>query len=251
MSGAIALAGMAALRAGAGLVTLGVPDLCLETVAAFEPCYMTVALPCNSLGLLAAAAEGILRELAARSTALAIGPGLGRGPDLNRLVRALYCGIPMPVVFDADGLNALAALPDGLSSAGGPRILTPHPGEFQRLSQQRAADRQQQEEEAVKLAGRYKVVVVLKGHETLITDGSGSVRNTTGNPGLASGGSGDVLTGIITALLCQGLSTWDAARLGVHLHGLAGDRAARQLTQIAMTPRDVIQFLPEAFRELG
>jgi NAD(P)H-hydrate epimerase len=155
------------------------------------------------------------------------------------------------MVVDADGLNALAAQPDALALPGGPRVITPHPGEFQRLCGAGAHDPAAQESRAVEVARAARIIVVLKGHHTLVTDGRRSVRNTTGNPGMATAGSGDVLTGIITALLGQGLGPWDAARLGVHMHGLAGDIAARELTQWAMTARDIVTRLPQAWKELG
>ncbi len=251
MSGAIALAGMAALRAGAGLVTLGVPDVCLETVAAFDPCLMTAALPCDPTGSLTAAAADAVAALAARADVLACGPGLGRGTHVARLVSTLYASTPLPTVVDADALNALAADGGSLAHAGGPRVITPHPGEFQRLCGVSARDRAGQEARAIEVARTDQIIVVLKGHRTLVTDGRRSARNTTGNPGLATAGAGDVLTGIITALLGQGLGPWEAARLGVHLHGLAGDVAARELTQWAMTARDLVAHLPQAWKELG
>ncbi|MHB8973316.1 MAG: NAD(P)H-hydrate dehydratase [Pirellulaceae bacterium] len=257
MSGAIALSGMAALRAGAGLVTLGVPTMCLETVAGFEPCFMTVPLPCDEHGCLGEAAAAAIQPWIARADVVACGPGLGRGPGVSPLVRSLYTSVTSPLVIDADGLNALAEPAGGLAEAGGPRIITPHPGEFQRLCGGDAQDPRGQQDpagqqmQAVEMARAYRIVVVLKGHRTLITDGRRWVHNTTGNPGMATAGSGDVLTGILTALLGQGLDTWEAARLGVYLHGLAGDVAARRHTQVAMTARDLVQFLPAAWQELG
>jgi NAD(P)H-hydrate epimerase len=251
MSGAIALAGMAALRAGAGLVTLGVPDVCLETVAGFEPCFMTVPLPCDAQGCLGEAAEATIQPWIARAGVVACGPGLGRGPGVSRLVRDLYRSVALPLVVDADGLNALAEQTGGLAQAGGPRIITPHPGEFRRLCGGDEQDPRGQQMRAVEMAREYRIVVVLKGHRTLITDGRRWTQNTTGNPGMATAGSGDVLTGILTALLGQGLDPWEAARLGVHLHGLSGDIAARRHTQVAMTARDLVRFLPDAWQELG
>jgi ADP-dependent NAD(P)H-hydrate dehydratase len=251
MSGAVALTGMAALRAGAGLVTLAVPDACLDTVAAFDPCLMTVPLPCDSVGALAAAAADLIQSLAQRMDVLACGPGLGQGPQVARVVRALYSSIARPMVVDADGLNALAADAHGLAGTGGPRVITPHPGEFQRLCGVDLRDAAGQATRAQQVAREAGLVVVLKGHHTLVTDGRRSARNTTGNPGMATAGSGDVLTGIIAALVAQGLAAWEAARLGVHLHGLAGDIAARELTQAAMTARDLVQHLPQAWKELG
>ena len=248
MSGAVALAGMAALRGGAGLVRLAVPDACLETVAAFEPSYMTVPLPADIEGRLVAHAFEKIAELADAATVVACGPGLGRSAELGTLVGRLYRELTKPTVFDADALNALATQAEVLEKPGGPRILTPHPGEFARLTGKQPHD-DARESAAVELAARCGVVVVLKGHRTLITDGKRQAKNATGNPGMATGGSGDVLTGLITALACQGLDLFDASRLGVHLHGLAGDLAAVELGEVSMIAADLVQFLPDAFEE--
>jgi len=249
MTGAVAMAGMAALRGGAGLVRLAVPDPCLETVAGFEPSYMTVPLPADDAGRIAGEAYDAIVELAEAATVVGLGPGLGRSAELDRLVGRLYQTLARPMVIDADAINALAAQPELLAQPGGPRILTPHPGEFARLIGERlAAD--QRESVAVELAARCGVVVVLKGHGTLITDGKRQAKNETGNPGMATGGSGDVLTGLITALACQDLAPFDAARLGVHLHGLAGDFAASELGEVSMIASDLIEFLPDAFEEV-
>jgi len=143
----------------------------------------------------------------------------------------------------------LAARPEALAQSGGPRILTPHPGEFARLLDATGdADlSEDRREAAVAWAARHGVVLVLKGRHTLTTDGRRRAVNTTGNPGMATGGSGDVLTGLITALVCQHLEPFDAARLGVHLHGLAGDLAAKKLGQVSLIAGDLIRYLPEAF----
>jgi len=248
MTGAVGLAGMAALRGGAGLVRLAVPDACLETVAAYEPSYMTVPLPDDDEGHIAADAYEKIIQAAKPATVIAVGPGMGRSEGLDELVGRLYREPAKPMVFDADALNALAARPDVLSQAAGPRILTPHPGEFARLIGKRLED-DAREEAAVELAARCGVIVVLKGYRTLITDGRRRAKNTTGNPGMATGGSGDVLTGLIAALACQDLEPYDAARLAVHLHGLAGDHAAAELGEVSMIASDLIDFLPDAFEE--
>jgi len=250
MVGAVALAGMAALRSGAGLVRLAIPEACQDTVAGFDPSYMTTALPADAEGRLSSAARDRIVELANSATVVACGPGLGRSVELDRLVGWLYANLSGPMVLDADGLNALAGQPDVLAQPGGPRILTPHPGEFARLLGTRtsAEDRQAA---AIGLAARCGVVLVLKGHRTYVTDGKVATLNTTGNPGMATGGSGDVLTGVIAALWCQGLVPLDAARLGVHLHGLAGDLAAAQLGQVSLTAADLLRFLPQAFQLTG
>lgn len=247
MSGAIAMAGMACLRSGAGLVTLALPDACLDAVAGFDPCYMTTPLPCDSAGRLSAAASQAILERAAGSTALALGPGIGKSDALTVVVTQLYRTIAQPMVIDADALNALAVPERGLAEAGGARVLTPHPGEFQRLSSASASDRGHQMAAARELAAEHGIVIVLKGHETYVTDGDRFYLNTTGNPGMATGGSGDVLTGIITGLLCQGLSPFDAACLGVYMHGRAGDLAAREVGQVGMIASDLLRFLPQAW----
>lgn len=256
MSGAIALAGMAATRSGAGLVTLAVPDACLETVACFDPCYMTAPIACDAEGRLAVSAKSDLLELTANCTSVGLGPGLARGTGLTQLVSEIYKRVTCPMVVDADGLNALAERPAGLANPGGPRILTPHPGEFRRLvgahlsldeSHEHA---QESHEQARRLAEEFGVIVVLKGHQSLITDGRQSYQNETGNPGMATGGAGDVLTGVITALLGQGLTPLDAARLGVHVHGLAGDLACDDLGEVSLVASDILEYLPESFQEL-
>jgi NAD(P)H-hydrate epimerase len=245
MSGAVSLAGMSALRGGAGLVRLAVPRTCLPPVAAHEPSYMTVALPADRAGRIALDARARIAELARAATVVACGPGLSRSLGLDVLVGWLYRNVPRPMVVDADALNALAARPAALAEPGGPRILTPHPGEFARLAGVKLAQRER-EELAVELAARWRVVLVLKGHQTLVTDGRRRAVNRTGNPGMATGGSGDVLTGLVTALACQGLDPYDAARLAVHVHGLAGDLAAAELGQVSLIASDLVRFLPAA-----
>lgn len=247
MAGAVALAGMAALRSGAGMVKLAVPDCVLETVAGFEPSYMTVPLPCDEGGRCGADAVAIVMEMAGWATCVACGPGIGRSADLTYFVRELYRQLPLPLVIDADGLNALAEAPAGLKDAAGPRVLTPHPGEFSRLSRLAAASRDEQVAAARRLAADHGVVILLKGRRTFITDGNQEAINTTGNPGMATGGSGDVLTGIITALIGQHLSAFDAAVLGAYIHGLAGDLAAQELGQVPLIARDLVGYLPAAF----
>jgi ADP-dependent NAD(P)H-hydrate dehydratase len=249
MSGAISLAGQAALRSGAGLVTLAVPGCVLEVVASIEPSYMTTPLVDDGDHIGQAAAETIV-HLAQSATAVALGPGLGRGANLTELVSKLYEEIKQPMVVDADALFALAEQQSPLTKPGGPRILTPHPGEFARIAGT-LPEGPQRSIAAAELArrdGHRRTIVVLKGHNTVVTDGTRFSTNLTGNPGMATGGSGDVLTGIITALLCQRLEPFDAARLGVHVHGLAGDLAAEELGQVSMIASDLMHYLPKAFQ---
>ena len=248
MAGAAGLAGMAALRGGAGLVRLAVPEPCLDAIAGFEPSYMTVPLVADATGRIGPGAFERVAELAEKATVIACGPGIGRSFDLDQLVSRLYQEIAKPMLFDADALSALAAEPDVLAHPGGPRILTPHPGEFARLIG-RKLEGDARRDAAVQLAARSGIVVVLKGHRTLVTDGAHQAVNATGNPGMATGGSGDVLTGLITALLCQHLEPFDAARLGVYLHGRAGDLAAEELGQVSLMASDLIRYLPKAFQE--
>jgi NAD(P)H-hydrate epimerase len=251
MSGAASLAGMSALRGGAGLVRVAVPNVCLETVAGFEPCYTTIPLPCDESGRLISLALPTLREEIEKATAIALGPGLGRSAEIDQLVGTLYREIDKPMVVDADGLTALATQPEVfLSPAAGPRVLTPHLGEFARIIGKKLENDARQQA-AVDLAAKSGAVILLKGHRTLITDGRRRAHNTTGNPGMATGGAGDVLTGLTVALLCQGLSPYDAARLAAHLHGLAGDLAAESLGQVSLIARDLIDFLPQAFQSVG
>jgi NAD(P)H-hydrate epimerase len=248
MTGAVCLAGMATLRSGAGLVRLAVPKSCLDVVASIEPSYMTLPLPEDSAGRISAFAKDEIAAAAEGTTVLACGPGLGRSSDLDHLVAWLYRTREEPILFDADGLNALAENADVLIQPAGPRILTPHPGEFARLTGERGS-RDEQVAAAVRLAGRAGIIVVLKGHQTLVTDGAVQYFNATGNPGMATGGTGDILTGVLTGLLAQGMSPIDAARLGVYVHGLAGDLAANELGQVSMMASDVVRYLPQAFCE--
>jgi len=254
MAGAPALAGRAALRSGAGLVTLAVPRSIQATVASFEPCYMTIGLGTTGDDALLSEQDGQLLALADSMTALALGPGLGTAAGTVELVIDLYENLQQPLVVDADALNALAQESDSLDSAGGPRILTPHPGEFERLTGEPCANAP--EARATQAAGlcrkdpQGQTIVVLKGHQTIITDGQQYAVNQNGNPGMATGGTGDCLTGIIVALVGQGLSCWEAARLGAHVHGAAGDLAAAKLGQVSLVASDLAKYLPEAFKSL-
>jgi NAD(P)H-hydrate epimerase len=252
MGGGIALSGMAALRSGAGLVELAVPDVCQSTVASFDPAYMTVGLPSDGSGRIAQREWKDIRRITEGPDVLGCGPGLGRSLGLTWLVCRLYTQFPRTMVVDADGLNALAERPDSLGASAGPRILTPHPGEFRRLAKTDAKlPREEAESRANELAARWGAVIVLKGHRTLITDGRDSFTNPTGNPGMATGGTGDVLTGVVSALAAGGLSPLDAARLGVYVHGLAGDIAAERFGQVSLTAGDVAFCLPAAFERLA
>lgn len=252
MTGAAGLAGMAALRAGAGLVEVATGQSCQAVVAGYEPSYMTAGLADDADGRLDAQALDELPPHLQKATALACGPGLGLTPSTERIAVTLYQAFERGAVFDADALNALAQNRPQLSQHAGPRVLTPHPGEFARLTgltvPQVQADREQL---AHNFARQHNVVLVLKGHRTCIADADRVAVNATGNPGMATGGTGDVLTGIVAALLAQGMEPYDAARLGVHVHGLAGDMAAAEVGEVSLIASDLVRHLPAALLSLG
>ncbi len=256
-TGAAKLACDAAARSGVGLVTAGVPAPLANIIAAalYEP--MVLPLPATDDETIAfSARESILRFLADKS-ALAIGPGLSRRPDTARLARALFAESRVPMAVDADALNALADHRERLIARNGAEervgaVFTPHPGEMARLTGLEVRRIQDNREEtALEYARLWRVVVVLKGAGTVVAAPDGRLRRCpTGNNGMASGGSGDVLTGIIGALLAQGVTPYNAACIGVYAHGLAGDAAAREKTPRALIARDIIDALPEAWRVL-
>jgi NAD(P)H-hydrate epimerase len=249
MSGAAVLCGTAVLRGGAGLVRVAVPEGIGPVVAAGNPCYLTAPLPEDQEGLLAGPAQPMVLALAQTQTVLAVGPGLGRSAALTELVCTLLANVAVPIVLDADGLNALQGQTDQLRSRAGPLVLTPHPGEFARLVDSDVPTVQSRRRElAVQFAAQHGVVLVLKGHGSLVTDGRRLYHNSSGNPGMATGGTGDVLTGLIAALLAQGLDAFAAAQLGTYLHGLAGDLACADLGEVCLIASDLLDYLPRAFR---
>jgi ADP-dependent NAD(P)H-hydrate dehydratase len=284
MPGAPALAGLAALRSGAGLVTIATSREAHPITAGFSPALMTTPLP--SQGGQIATTSGYLAPLLERADCLAVGPGLGQSEPLQRLCSELYREFPGPMVVDADGLNNLARTEIEWSEHAGPRILTPHLGEFRRICPQEASvlsvhphDSPPAEQVAANFALSSQVVLLLKGAATLITDGKQLVYNTTGNSGLATAGSGDVLTGIISALWAawrklsalpanddsplagQGSGTNSqanssndglaAAVSGAHLHGLAADLAAAEISQTSLISSDLPNYLGRAIRKMG
>lgn len=253
MSGAIALSAMASLRSGSGLVSVLVPDRCLETVAGFDPCLMTMAAADTDQGYFDLGAADTLKDRLEGIDAIGVGPGMRTGPGSEAIVRLLALLEETPRVFDADALNIMAG-ENGISDNGialrGPAVLTPHPGELQRLTGASPSQREAQIEAAATLAQRLDVTVVLKGANTLVTDGHSRWFNPTGNPGMATGGTGDCLTGIITSLLGQRIQPFAAAQLGTYVHGLAGDLAAASLGQPGMTAGDLLSHLPAAIRSV-
>ena len=239
-TGAAFFAAMGALRSGAGLVLLGVPESIygIEAVKLNEP--VIFPLPDAGGRLSADAVPEILTRLP-QMDAVLVGPGLGQSEGTLAVVRAVLEKAECPVVVDADGINVLSAHRDLLRGRKSPTILTPHDGEFARLGGVMGEDRMAA---AAALAEELGCVVLLKGHETCITDGTDGYINPTGNPGMAVGGSGDVLAGVITALLGAGLPPLEAAACGAWLHGAAGDRCAAELGQYGMLPTDMLSALP-------
>jgi NAD(P)H-hydrate epimerase len=251
MSGAAILCGSGALRGGAGLVRVSVPESILPIVAGANPCYLTAALPEDENGLLAGTAANELVMLAKANNVVALGPGLGRSQAIARLVSTLIARTDVPLVIDADGLNALEDQTDILKKRSAPLVLTPHPGEFARLAKKDVPTIQSKREElAVQFASEHELVLVLKGHHSVVTDGRQVFINTTGNPGMATGGTGDVLTGLIAALIGQGLDEFAAAQLGVHVHGFAGDLARDEIGEVSLIASDLLEYLPHVFRKL-
>ena len=248
MSGSIALSALAALRSGAGLVTAAVPDRCLETVASFHPCVMTIPFPDDGEGRFSVQAAAELSSRVEGVSAVGCGPGMTTQPGAIRLVERLLGLREIPCVFDADALNVLSSLDwCDRSQQRSSMVLTPHPGELERLTGVPAKDRPRQIEAASVLAQRSGAVIVVKGGPTVVVGPADETwTNTTGNPGMATAGSGDVLTGVITSLLAQGLTTWQAACLGVWVHGLAGDLAAAECGQAGMTAAEMNAALPRA-----
>jgi NAD(P)H-hydrate epimerase len=246
MAGAAALACRAAYRAGAGLVYLAAPSRIYDALAA--QLTETVIHPMEGDVLGSAHFERIA-ALAERCDVLAVGCGLGLSQRTVELVARVLEGIRRPIVLDADGLNAAAQRPDIRARKGPALVLTPHEGELARLLGA-APERIREDRQgcARGAARRFGASVVLKGHGTVVTDGARTYLNRTGNPGMATGGSGDVLTGIIAALIGQGFDAYDAARLGVYLHGRAGDIAAAQKGEVSLIASDIIDALPWAIR---
>lgn len=258
MAGAIALSGMAAVRSGAGLVTLAVPGCCLETVASFDPTYMTMPLPHDTAGRVTGDANQILDPLLSRVDSVGIGPGLSLSPGVRQVVQHVFEVYDGPMVVDADAINVIAEGSLQAKTHDRPRVLTPHIGEFRRLLcgvgeslPETSASVAHCREVVGTFAAKYGVVIVLKGSQTIVTDGVRQFKNDTGNAGMASGGSGDVLTGVITALLGQGMQPIDASALGAHVHGLAGDLARAKFGEIGMSACDTKDCLPAAWLQLS
>lgn len=239
-TGAAALAAMGALRTGAGVVYLGVPDTIypIEAAKLLEP--VVLPLPDDNGKYHASSVEDI-GKLLPKMDGVLVGPGIGRSEGTLAVVSYVLQNASCPVVLDADGINVLSEHIDILRGREHPTVLTPHWGEFCRIC---PADPEEREQAAIRFAGENNCILLLKGHRTVITDGSCCYINHTGNPGMATGGSGDVLAGMITGLLGQGMSPVMAAACGAWLHGKAGDICAKKIGQYGMLPQDMLAVLP-------
>jgi ADP-dependent NAD(P)H-hydrate dehydratase / NAD(P)H-hydrate epimerase len=265
-AGAAAMAGMAVLRAGAGLCTVAAPKSVLATVAGFHPELMTEPLRETAAGTISTTAKKRIAELAKGKTVLAIGPGISQFPETSRLVRSLTANRDLPVVLDADGLNAFENRADELNKSRKPKagsrkpgspplVITPHPGEMARLAGCSIADVQKDRlNVARKFAREHRLIVVLKGYRTIVTAGdeagvNGTWINTTGNPGMSTGGTGDILTGMVAGMIAQHpKDVFRAVIAAVYLHGLAGDVARENMGEHSLVATDLLAALPEAFR---
>ena len=248
LTGAVALAAHAALRAGAGYVQVAVPKSLNDVLEIKLTEEMTLPMPETAERSLAMAALEPLIARVADADVVALGSGLSRHRESAEVARRVLAESERPVVLDADGLNAFEGGADAISRARAPRVLTPHVGEMHRLTGLPAAEIEARRiDVAREWAQRWSAVVVLKGAPTVTASPEGlATLNPTGNPGMATAGTGDVLTGVIAALLAQGVSPYDAARLGVYLHGVAGDLAAGEKGQIGLVAGDVVERLPAA-----
>jgi NAD(P)H-hydrate epimerase len=248
MAGAAALVGNAALRGGAGLVKIATPDRVLDTVATLAPCCTTAPLPDDGVTISREAAEVILR-LAKGQHVVAMGPGLGQGDGVTSNVLTVLAHSETPLILDADGLNALGHHGHAaLRGCRAPVVITPHPGEAARLLNVTAKEVQADREGAAERLAALGAVAVLKGHATVVCDGKQLYVNTTGNPGMATGGAGDVLTGLLAALMAGGMAPFDAAVLAVWAHGRAGDLAAERCGVLGLTAVDILDCIPDALR---
>ena len=249
LTGAACLAALGAQKAGAGLVTVAVPQALQPIIAAKLTSVMSRPLPQGAEPVLDERGADRVMQWAAEFDAFALGPGLGRAPETLRAAVRLAEELPAPAVIDADGLYALGGNTQALKEARAVRLLTPHPGEMARLVGDTIAGVQADRVGvAVRFAVEHGVLLALKGADTVVTDGRRFYVNLTGNPGMATGGTGDVLTGLATGLLCQGLEAFDALQLAVFVHGLAGDLAARKQGQLSMTAEDLLDATPQAFQ---
>ena len=252
MIGAAALTCSAAMRAGAGLITLGIPhSLNLAAQKKISSVVMTLPLNETKEKSLSIKAYPAIKKEIARYDALALGPGLSQNSSTKKLILKIISSINVPMVIDADALNTIAGNASLLRKIKNPKIITPHPGEMSRLTKRSVSFIEKNRKTVAKeFAKTYRCVVILKGHKTVVASPEGKIFiNTTGNVGMATAGSGDVLTGILAAFFAHKIDTFEAAKTAVFLHGKAGDIAARKLGKVSLLATDIIEDLPSAFRK--
>lgn len=243
-TGAATLAAMGALRSGIGLAYLGVPRS-IYPIAAVKLNEAVVFPLADQNGMMSKGAIEKIDAILPSIDAVLIGPGIGLSLETEMVLLHVLSKFNGPLVLDADGITLMKQHKDILRDRAGQTILTPHAGEFSRFTGEKIVDRQ---EATIKLAKDLNAIVVLKGHKTVISDGTDYYINQTGNPGMAVGGSGDVLAGIIVSLLGQGMSAFDAAMFGTWVHGAAGDVCARRMGQYGMLPTDMLNVLPRLMK---
>jgi len=257
MTGAAYLCSKAALRSGSGIVTLGIPESLNPVMEVKLTCVMTRPLPETKAATLSNKARNEIMKLCETHDVVALGPGLSQQPETKKLILWLIKNIDRNMVIDADGLNALTDNVNVLHKIKKDTVLTPHPGEMSRLTGLGSAKDVQKERlntatqfvQSIrkKLSDEKRLILILKGDKTIVADYGKVYVNRTGNPGMATAGAGDVLTGIIVSLIGQGYDVFDASQLGVYIHGLAGDIAAKKKGELSMIASDIIEYLPDAF----
>jgi NAD(P)H-hydrate epimerase len=251
-SGAAEMTARACLRAGAGLVTLAVPRSIHAALSGGLMEVMVHPLPDTEAGTLSLQAEKELFELSEGKSLVALGPGLSAQQETSECIRRYISGISLPLILDADGIHALAGNPDLLSGKRGLALLTPHPGEMGRLLSKSAGEIQRRRIETVQeFCTRWGCPVLLKGAHTLVGGAGGEVCiNTTGNPGMATAGSGDVLTGVVAGFAGRGMDLLSSAKAAVFIHGMAGDLAAEEIGEVGMIAGDILERIPKAIRRV-
>ena len=257
MTGAAYLCSKAALRSGSGIVTLGIPESLNPVMEVKLTCVMTHPLPETEASTLSNKGRKEIMKLCESHDVVALGPGLSQEPETRELILWLIKNIDRDIVIDADGLNALADNVNVLHKLKKGAVLTPHPGEMSRLSGLGSAKDVQKERlntttrfvQSIrkKLSNSKRLILVLKGDKSIVTDHEKVYVNRTGNPGMATAGAGDVLTGIIASLIGQGYNLFEASQLGVYIHGLAGNITAKKKGEVSMIASDIIEYLPDAF----
>jgi ADP-dependent NAD(P)H-hydrate dehydratase / NAD(P)H-hydrate epimerase len=252
LTGAACLTAQAALLSGAGLVTVGICSSLNSIIECKLTEAMSLSLPQTSKATLSLKAFAIIKEFSTKVDVIAIGPGLSQNSQTQSLIKKIIEQIDKPMVIDADAINALAGKTDILAKRRAATVITPHPGEMGRLLGIDTATVQKNRRKLAKqLSSMYNIVTILKGYQTIVSDPLGKVLvNNTGNPGMAKGGSGDVLTGIVAGFIAQGANAYDAAKLAVFVHGLAADEAIKDKAMVSLLASDILESLPLVLKKI-